>query len=143
MKTTVEELELSVQISAHFLALSIESVALVIIVVGLIIAVVRAILRRVRDGGWFSSYADLRKSIGRTLLVGLDFLLAGEIIRSIMAGETLYAAATLGLVVLVRTFLSITIEMEIHGRWPWNSAHAPVSEPDAPGQPQPGQPQSE
>lgn len=124
-------MEETVQQIALYLALGIESVALLIITVGLTIAVFRALLRRLRKGGWFGSYADLRKSIGRTLLVGLDFLLAGEIVRSIMAGETLYAAATLGVVVLVRTFLSITIEMEIHGRWPWNSAHAPVSEPNA------------
>ena len=117
---------------ALYLALSIESVALFVIVVGLTMATVRAMLLRIRRGGWFGSYEDMRKGIGRTLLLGLDFLLAAEIVRSIMAGETLYAAVTLGVVVVVRTFLSITIEMEIHGRWPWNSAHAPVSEPSKP-----------
>lgn len=119
-----------VENSALIIALIIESAAVLVITGGLVMAVIRSVLRRVREGGWFSSYQDLRKAIGRTLLVGLDFLLAAEIVRSIMAGETLIAALTLGVVVLVRTFLSIAIEMEITGRWPWNSAHAPVSEPD-------------
>jgi uncharacterized membrane protein len=113
-------MELIVQQVALYLALTIESVALTVISVGLIVALVRSVLLRLRTGDWFGSYEDIRKAIGRTLLLGLELLLAAEIVRSIMAGETLMAAATLGVVVVVRTFLSITIEMEINGRWPWN-----------------------
>lgn len=99
---------------------------------GLVISVARAFSRRLDEGHWFEAYKHLRKSIGRTLLLGLEFLLAAEIVRSIMAGETLMAATTLGVIVIVRTFLSIAIEMEINGRWPWDSADAPVSEPEQP-----------
>ncbi len=106
---------------SYYLAVAIEGVAVLVIVFGLLIAVARTVIHRAREGGWFGSYADLRKSIGRTLLIGLDFLLAAEIIRSVMAGETMYAAATLGIIVVVRIFLSIAIDMEIKGRWPWQA----------------------
>lgn len=109
---------------AHHLALIIEGLALLVIAGGVIIAVLRALVHRVRHGTWMGSYEDVRKGIGRTLLIALEFLLAAEIARSIMAGETLNAALTLGLVVVVRTFLSIAIEMEISGRWPWRSTEA-------------------
>lgn len=105
--------------TALFTSQAVEFLAIVIIVVGLIIATGSAIRVRMKTGDWFGSFEDIRNNIGRTLLLGLEFLLAGEIIRSVAVGETLEAVVVLGLIVLVRTFLSIAIEMEIHGRWPW------------------------
>ncbi|RVU42367.1 DUF1622 domain-containing protein [Lujinxingia sediminis] len=100
--------------------------ALLAIAAGLGGALVLALRQRARQNDWSGTYDHLRRRVGRTLLIALEFLLAAEIARSIFAGKTLNAALTLGVVVIVRTFLSIAIEMEISGRWPWNSAqHKP------------------
>lgn len=104
---------------SRFLVHVIELLALAIIVAGLLLATISAIRLRLRSGDWLATFDEIRKNIGRTLLLGLEFLLAAEIIRSIQVGETLEAVTVLGLIVLIRTFLSISIEMEIHGRWPW------------------------
>ena len=109
---------------SHHLALIIEGLALLVIAGGLILALANALIQRVRRGDWKGSYDGMRQGIGRTLLIGLEFLLAGEIARSIFAGETLDAALTLAIVVVVRTFLSFAIDMEINGCWPWHAAEA-------------------
>ncbi|TXD37284.1 DUF1622 domain-containing protein [Lujinxingia vulgaris] len=115
-------MEESLQTTAHLLAMTIEAGALLAIAAGLAIALILAIHQRRRQGDWKGTYDHLRRRVGRTLLIALELLLAAEIARSIFAGETLNAALTLGVVVLVRTFLSIAIEMEINGRWPWHEA---------------------
>lgn len=115
-------MEESLKSAAHHLAMIIEAGALLAIAAGLTGALILALRERARQNDWSGTYDHLRRLVGRTLLIALEFLLAAEIARSIFAGETLNAALTLGVVVIVRTFLSIAIEMEISGRWPWNGA---------------------
>ncbi|MFP4013975.1 MAG: DUF1622 domain-containing protein [Chitinispirillaceae bacterium] len=64
-------------------------------------------------------YADFRRRLGRGVLLGLEFLVAGDIIRSVTVEPTLAGIGVLAGIVLVRTFLSFTLEVEIKGRWPW------------------------
>jgi uncharacterized membrane protein len=63
-----------------------------------------------------------RKSLGRSILVGLELLVAADIIRTVAIEPTLRSVAVLGAIVLIRTFLSFSLEVEIDGRWPWQSA---------------------
>jgi len=65
------------------------------------------------------AYQNLRRQMGRSIILGLEFLIAGDIIRTVVVSDTLNNVAVLGLIVLVRTFLSITLHLEIEGRWPW------------------------
>lgn len=70
------------------------------------------------------AYGELRRGLGRAILVGLELLVAADIIRTVAIEPTLQSVGVLGLIVLVRTFLSWSLEVEINGRWPWQRANA-------------------
>jgi uncharacterized membrane protein len=63
--------------------------------------------------------ADFRASLGRAILLGLEFLVAADIIHTVAVEPTLESVAVLAAIVAVRTFLSFSLEVEIEGRWPW------------------------
>ena len=65
------------------------------------------------------AYGGLRKGIGRAILIGLELLVAADIIRTVAIAPSLQNVGVLGLIVLIRTFLSWSLEVEISGRWPW------------------------
>jgi uncharacterized membrane protein len=67
------------------------------------------------------SYDRLRTFLGRSLLLGLEFLVAGDIIKTVAVEPTLDSVVALAVIVLVRTVLSISIDVEIDGHWPWNA----------------------
>ncbi len=65
-----------------------------------------------------------RKTLGRSILTGLELLVAADIIRTVAVEPTLESVLVLGLIVIIRTFLSFSLEVEIDGRWPWQSRKA-------------------
>ncbi len=69
-------------------------------------------------------YRRYRQEVGRAILLGLEFLIAGDIIRTVVVEPTLENVGVLGLIVLVRTFLSIALEVELDGCWPWHRREA-------------------
>jgi uncharacterized membrane protein len=77
---------------------------------------------RVTRGGTADSYEDLRRSLGRSILLGLEILVAADIIRTIAITPTFTSVGVLGLIVVVRTFLSFSLEAELDGQWPWRKA---------------------
>jgi uncharacterized membrane protein len=68
------------------------------------------------------AYRIVRTVFGRSILLGLEFLVAADIIRTVAVQPSLQNVAVLGLIVLIRTFLSFSLEVEIDGRWPWQRA---------------------
>jgi len=64
-------------------------------------------------------YRSYRNNLGRSILLGLELMVAGDIIRSVTGQPNLLSVGVLALIVLIRSFLGITFEMEIDGRWPW------------------------
>lgn len=66
-----------------------------------------------------AAFRSLRQNLGRAILLGLEFLVAADIIRTVSTIPTLRQVAVLGAIVAIRTFLSFTLEVEIEGRWPW------------------------
>jgi uncharacterized membrane protein len=64
-------------------------------------------------------YRQLRSELGRSLLIGLEFLVAGDIIHTVAVKPSLENLSVLGALVVLRFFLSIALEVEIDGRWPW------------------------
>lgn len=72
-----------------------------------------------RDGPDTSAYQQFRRRIGRSILLGLEILVAADIIHTVATTPTFQSLGVLGLLILIRTFLSIEIEMELEGRWPW------------------------
>lgn len=103
----------------------IEAVGVVIIIYGVIRATIRAKsqLLKIKNEQLFWEF---RREIGRAMMLGLEFLIAGDIIRTVVVAHSLADVASLGLLVLVRTVLVFTIHLEVEGRWPWQPA--PVTE---------------
>lgn len=66
--------------------------------------------------------ADFRSSLGRSILLGLEFLVAADIINTVAVEPTIQSLLVLAGIVLIRTFLSFSLEVEIDGRWPWQKA---------------------
>lgn len=102
----------------------IDLVGVVIVVLGAALATGRFLVRRGGEPG--SSYRMYRQDLGRAILLGLEFLVAGDIIRTVVVSPTLENVVVLGLIVLIRTFLSMALELELEGRWPWQR---PASHP--------------
>lgn len=67
------------------------------------------------------SYRQLRQSIGRGILLGLELLVAGDIIRTVAIAPTFTGVGVLAMIIVIRTFLSFSLEVELTGRWPWQS----------------------
>ena len=66
-------------------------------------------------------YERARQHVGRSILLGLEVLIIADIVQTITIDPTLESALTLALIVLVRTFLSFSLEIELHGRVPWRT----------------------
>lgn len=64
-------------------------------------------------------FKQYRQSLGRSILLGLEFLIAGDIVRTVAVSPTFAALGTLAILVVIRSFLSWSLSMEIEGRWPW------------------------
>jgi len=70
------------------------------------------------------SYIELRNSLGRSILLGLEILIAADIIATVVINPTMSSVITLGLIVIIRTFLSMSIQVELEGRFPWQKEKA-------------------
>ena len=99
---------------------AVDAVGVLLIVFGALIATWRFLFRR--QEGPANSYKLYRQSLGRAILLGLEFLVAGDIIRTVVVSPTLDNVVVLGLIVLIRTFLSMALQLEVEGRWPWQHA---------------------
>lgn len=96
---------------------------------------------------WFSGrrqeiYSRFRRELGRSILLGLELLVGADIVRTVAVTPNLNSVLTLGLVVLIRTFLSFSLELEISGRWPWQKKdvsreHDPRPDPGGSREPHP------
>ena len=101
-----------------------EAAGVAILVVGSVIALwgfVRGLLRGERH----AAYERARQGVGRAILLGLEVLIIADIVLTIAVDQTLESAITLGLIVLVRTFLSFSLEVELEGAWPWQRKARP------------------
>jgi uncharacterized membrane protein len=103
-----------------------------VMVLGGIVATAAAVTRA-RDA---QTYRRYRQQLGRSILLGLEFLVAADIIRTVAVTPTLTSIAVLAGIVLIRTFLSFSLELEITGRWPWQGR--PGQAPDGSPPPEPG-----
>jgi uncharacterized membrane protein len=100
----------------------IDAAGVAAIVIGALFAAVNALTRGIR--GLHPVYSQFRRLLGRAILLGLELLVAADIIRTVAITPTLERVAVLGAIVLIRTFLSFSLELEITGRWPWQKKTA-------------------
>ena len=122
------------------IARGVEILGILTLVLGLAVALVRAGRALAGGRGGEEGYRIVRTVFGRSILLGLEFLVAGDIIRTVAVQPSLQNVAVLGLIVLIRTFLSFSLEVEIDGRWPWRRAalEGAASLPASPASSEPG-----
>lgn len=107
-------------LSLHWITLGIETAGIVVILVAVISATVMFVAAlAVGRRNLRSAYHSYRTRLARGILLGLEFLVAADIIGTVAVDPTLRNVSILGLIVLIRTFLSFSLETEIEGRWPW------------------------
>ena len=82
------------------------------------------LMRTERIAGKRDAVSAFRKALGRSILLGLELLVAADIIRTVAVEPTMQSVLVLGVIVLIRTFLSFSLEVEIEGRWPWQKGKA-------------------
>ena len=96
----------------------VEAVGVLILLAGLIVSTVRYLYGIAQKQG-SKAYIAYRRNLGRTLLLTLEFLIAADILETVAVDRTLTSLGILGGLVIVRTFLSFALEVELNGRWPW------------------------
>lgn len=105
---------------------AVDVLGVVAIVVGVVYAILDAALRGLRRVS--PVYTRFRRVLGRAILLGLELLVAADIIKTVAVTPTLESVAVLAIIVLIRTFLSWSLELEISGRWPWKKRDASIEE---------------
>ena len=97
---------------------AIETFGVLVIIVGSCLSSVSFVgtFRQLPEG---VAYRNYRRELGRSIILGLEFLIAGDIIRTVVVADTFENVAVLGAIILIRTFLSMTLHLEVEGRWPW------------------------
>jgi uncharacterized membrane protein len=104
------------------LAKLLELVGVVIILGGIMLATVTFLREGARARDWRSAYPGYRSDIGRGILLGLELLVGADIISTITAPLSFGSVGLLAVIVVIRTFLSFSLETEIEGCWPWQRA---------------------
>lgn len=100
----------------------VDAVGVLVVIVGALYATGRFFFRKEQFPA--TPYRVYRQNIGRAILLGLEFLVAGDIIKTVVVSPTIQNVAVLGLIVLIRTFLSMSLEVELEGKWPWQRGAA-------------------
>lgn len=98
-----------------------ELVGVGVLVIGAALSLGAYVAALIRRKSASAAYHNLRRNLGKAILIGLELLIAADIIRSVAIDPTLMSIGVLGLIVFVRTFLSWSLEVEINGEWPWQS----------------------
>jgi uncharacterized membrane protein len=109
----------AVTLVAVWSVLLIEFLGIAIITLVALYALVQALRRLVRETEREPIFQELRRRVGLGILLGLEFLIAADIIHTVAVDLTFQSIGVLAVVVLIRTFLSFTLEVELNGRWPW------------------------
>jgi len=99
------------------LVLEVASFAVILLAVAIATGV---FLVRMRRDGFVANFRDYRANLGRGILIGLELLIAADILKSVVIDPTVEGIIVLGGIVVIRTFLSISLDVEINGHWPWD-----------------------
>ena len=100
------------------IGMTIDAAGVVVIVAGAVMAFVITAVRLSRRQS--NVYGRFRQQLGQAILLGLELLVAADIVRTVAASPSLTSVAILAAIVLIRTFLSFSLEVETTGRWPWH-----------------------
>ena len=115
------------QTGAEIVALGIEILGILVIVKGAMTATLAFMQDWITEFAGLSACRDYRQQLGLAILLGLEFLVAGDIIRTVAVRPTLSSVALLAAIIVLRTFLSFALEIEIEGHLPWQTSRRPGS----------------
>jgi len=101
----------------EYCARAVEITGIITIMAGTLLALLKFIFAR--QNGRERSYKSLRQELGKAILLGLEILVAGDIIATVVTEPTMERVLILAIIVIIRTFLSLSIQVEIEGRFPW------------------------
>jgi uncharacterized membrane protein len=104
-------------------SIGIEVFGVIVIIIGALWASLKVVINYLA-GDRAETYHGYRRGLGRSMMLGLEFLVAGDIIRTVIVAHTLEDIIGLGLIVIIRTVLIFTIHLELEGRWPWQQQSA-------------------
>lgn len=107
--------------AVHGVGTAVEVLGVAVIAAGAVVVLLRYVGERSRNDG----YSALRRRLGRVILVGLEILVGGDIVRTVAVDPTFTSIGVLAGIVAIRTLLSTAIEVEIEGRWPWRRSARP------------------
>lgn len=96
----------------------VDATGVIVMVSGLIMATLW-FASRWRTSDFNTNYRNYRQAVGRAILLGLELLVAGDIIRTVAVAPTIQSVTVLAMIVAIRTFLSMALQLELEGRWPW------------------------
>lgn len=99
-----------------------DAIGVVIILVGFAFATAAMLVTIARRKGVHALYKNYRHNLARSILLGLEFLVAGDIVRTVAGDLDLRSVTVLGIIVIIRTLISMEFETEIEGRFPWQRA---------------------
>jgi uncharacterized membrane protein len=116
---------MSLQQAAEMIASGFEIAGVALLTIGALLALAMYARDVIRHVDARVAYRSLRRNLGGAILLGLEFLVAADILRTVAVAEpTIQNVAILGLIVLIRTFLSLSLDVEIEGEWPWQRARS-------------------
>lgn len=105
-----------IQEYVEWAALAIEVTGVLVMIIGPLFALWRYFFDKHEEG---SSYRTFRHDLGKAILLGLEFLVAADIIATVSTDPTMNNVLVLGVIVFIRTFLSLSLQVELEGKWPW------------------------
>jgi uncharacterized membrane protein len=106
--------------SVEIVGLAVEGLGVAVLALGVLAGVAMFVWRAARPGTRGHAYAPSRRFLGRSILLGLEILVAGDIIRTVAVTPTFTSVGVLAIIVVIRTFLSFALEVELNGHWPWS-----------------------
>ncbi len=111
-----------IEVLAHY----IDIIAKIVEVIGVLImffGIVYAFYNAIRVAAHFTNqtYTEIRQTVGKSILLGLEVLIAADIMATVVTEPTLRNVLVLGIIVLIRTFLSLSLQVELEGRFPWQN----------------------
>ena len=109
---------------------ALDAFGVAVIVIGIALATAAYVRGAWKDDDGYRRY---RRQIGRAILLGLEVLVAADIIRTVAISPTFQSVGVLAIIVAIRTFLSFTLELELSGRWPWQQEQKPAAPPESGG----------
>ncbi|WP_295125333.1 DUF1622 domain-containing protein [uncultured Leifsonia sp.] len=104
------------------IGIAFEFVGVAALAIGFIVSLVLALSVWIRTGNGSTAFRTLRESFGGTILLGLELLVAADLVKTVTSSPTLTDAIVLGIIVVIRTILSFSLQVEIDGVAPWRRA---------------------